>query len=92
MHTMYTEGVKLSPDSVVSIVNTISVSNSFGPGPAQRLIQSYRSLIPKIIIYSKICLKPPLTKKTKIGFQDQLPHNAGQSIGRMLQGRHSAIL
>ena len=28
--------------------------------------------------YSKTCLKPPLKKKTKIGFQDQLSLNAGQ--------------
>ena len=42
--------------------------------------------------YSKICLKRPLKKKTKIGFQDQLLLNAGQKYCRMLQGEHSAIL
>ena len=30
--------------------------------------------------YSKICPKQPLIKKIKIGFQDQLLLNAGQSI------------
>ena len=41
--------------------------------------------------YSKICLKRPLKKKTKIGFQDQLSLNAGQKFCRMLQREHSAI-
>ena len=45
-----------------------------------------------IYMYSKTCLKWPLKKKTKIGFQDQLLLNAGQKICRMLQGEHSAIL
>ena len=43
-------------------------------------------------LYSKTCLKRPLKKKTKIGFQDQLSLNAGQEYGRMLQREHSAIL
>ena len=42
--------------------------------------------------YSKTCLKWPLKKKTKIGFQTQLSLNAGQKYCRMLQGEHSAIL
>ena len=37
-------------------------------------------------IYSKICLKQPLSKRPKIGFQDQLSLNAGQ------KEEHSAIL
>ena len=41
---------------------------------------------------SKTCLKGPLKKKTKIGFQDRLSLNAGQKYCRMLQGEHSAIL
>ena len=45
-----------------------------------------------IVIYSKICLKRPLKNKTKIGFQYQLPLNAGQKYCRMLQVEHSAIL
>ena len=54
-------------------------------------------------LYSKTCLKRPLKKKTKIGFQDRLSLNegqkycrmlpfAGQKYCRMLQGEHSAIL
>ena len=44
------------------------------------------------MIYSKTCLKWPLKKKTKIGFQDRLSLNAGQNYCRMLQEEHSAIL
>ena len=40
----------------------------------------------------KTCLKRPLKKKTKIGFQDQSSLNAGQKYCRMFQGEHSAIL
>ena len=46
----------------------------------------------KINLYSKTCLKRPLSKRPKIGFQDQLWLNAGQKYCRMLQGEHSAIL
>ena len=42
--------------------------------------------------YSKTWVKQPLSKRPKIGFQDQLTHNAGQKYCRMLQGEHSAIL
>ena len=43
-------------------------------------------------MYSKTCLKQPLSKRLKIGFQDQLSLNVGQKYCRMLQGEHSAIL
>ena len=42
--------------------------------------------------YRKTCLKLPLKKNTKIGFQDRLSLNAGQKYCRMLQQEHSAIL
>ena len=42
--------------------------------------------------YSKICVKWPLSKRPKIGFQDQISLNAGQKYCRMLQGERSAIL
>ena len=42
--------------------------------------------------YSKTCVKPPLSKRPKIGFQDQLSLNICQKYCRMLQGEHSAIL
>ena len=42
--------------------------------------------------YSKACLKWPLKKSTKIGFQYQLLLNASQKYCRMLQREHSAIL
>ena len=44
------------------------------------------------IKYSKTCVKQPLSKRPKDGFQDQLSLNAGQKYCRMLQGEHSAIL
>ena len=42
--------------------------------------------------YSKTCVKGPLSKRPKIGFQDQLSLNAGQKYCRMVEGEHSAIL
>ena len=42
--------------------------------------------------YSKTCLKRPLKRRPKIGFQDGLLLNVGQKYCRMLQGEHSAIL
>ena len=35
------------------------------------------------MLYCKTCLKWPLKKKTKIGFQDQLSLNAGQKYCRI---------
>ena len=46
----------------------------------------------KLIKYSITCVKRPLLKRPKIGFQDQLSLNAGQKYCRMLQREHSAIL
>ena len=43
-------------------------------------------------IYSKTCVKRPLSNRPKIGFQDQLLLNGGKKYCRMLQGEHSAIL
>ena len=45
-----------------------------------------------LIYNSKACVKWPLTKRPKIGFQDQLSLNAGQKYCRMLPLKHSAIL
>ena len=63
---------------------------------------SYEQLLPaymissKILcanfIYSKTCVKWPLSKRPQIGFQDDLSFNAGQNYCRMLQGEHSALL
>ena len=44
------------------------------------------------MVYSKTCAKRPLSKRLKIGFQDQLSLNAGQKYCRMLPLEHSAIL
>ena len=42
--------------------------------------------------YSKTCVKQPLSKRSKIGFQDQLSLYAGQKYCSILQEEHSAIL
>ena len=42
-------------------------------------------------MYSKTCVKQPVSKRPKNGFQDQLSLNAGQKYCRMLQEKHSAI-
>ena len=41
-------------------------------------------------MYSNTCVKRSLSKRQKIGFQDQLLLNAGQKYCRMLQWEHSA--
>ena len=52
------------------------------------------SFIPRLQVskYSKTCVTQPLSKRLKIGFQDQISINAGQKYCRMLQMEHSAIL
>ena len=40
----------------------------------------------------KTCVKWPLSKRPKIGFQDQLSLNAGQKCCSMFQREHAAIL
>ena len=45
-----------------------------------------------IVKYIKTCVKRPLSKRQKIGFQDQLSLNAGQKYCGTLQREHSAIL
>ena len=42
--------------------------------------------------YSKTCVKQPLSKRSKNGFQDQLSLNAGQKYCRMLQREQASIL
>ena len=41
-----------------------------------------------ICIYSKTCVKRPLSKRPQLDFQYQLLLNAGQKYCRMLQGEH----
>ena len=43
-------------------------------------------------MYSKSCVKRPLSKRPKSVFQDLVSLNAGQKYRRMLQGEHFAIL
>ena len=56
------------------------------------LLPLLTSLENKKTNYSKTCLKRPLKKKTKIGFQYQISLNAGQKCCRMPKGDHSAVL
>ena len=42
--------------------------------------------------YSKTCIKRPLSKRQKIGFQDRISLNAGQMYCRMLQCRFTQVL
>ena len=44
------------------------------------------------IVNSKTCVKWLLSKRLKIGFQEEIILNAGKKYCRMLQGEHSAIL
>ena len=44
------------------------------------------------VVSSKTCVKGLLSKRPKIGFQDQLSLNAGQQYCRVLQGEHSILL
>ena len=41
--------------------------------------------IPQVLRYNKTCVKGPLSKRPKIGLQNQLSLNAGQKYCRMLQ-------
>ena len=41
--------------------------------------------VPRLCEYSKTCVKTPLSKSPKIGFQDQLSLNAGQKYCIILQ-------
>ena len=44
-----------------------------------------------VLLFSKTCVKRPLSKRPKNGFQYQLSLNAGQTYCRMLQKEHSVI-
>ena len=44
------------------------------------------------LLYIKPCVKPSLSKRPKIGFQDQLSLNAGQQYCRIAPREHSAVL
>ena len=46
----------------------------------------------KTFSFRKTCVKRPLSKRPKNGFQDRLLLNAGQKYCKMLQREHSAIL
>ena len=49
-------------------------------------------LVPHKAVYSRTCVKRPLSKRPKNGFQDELSLNADQKYCRMLPLEQSAIL
>ena len=53
-------------------------------------VQVYTDMV--AIMDSKTCLKRPLKRRPRVGFQDRLSLTAGQKYCRMLQREHSAIL
>ena len=70
---------------IILLWNKMATRANFSKMPNNALYKVYTN-------YSKTYVKRPLSKRTKIGFQDQLSLNAGQKYSRMLQGEHSAIL
>ena len=71
----------------------LRVSNILGPDQTGRFVGlgQNRNCLQRYM-YSKTCLKRPLSKRPNFGFQDQLSLNAGRKYCRMFQGEHSAIL
>ena len=57
-----------------------------GLAPTESLIKVRTKLSYNEQLYSKTCVKRPLSKRPKIGFQDQLSLNEGRKYCRMLQG------
>ena len=70
----------------------VTCNRSVGSGKTCLCGFSYAQNLMCWPIYSKTCVKRPLSRTPKIGFQDQLSLNACQKYCRMLQGEHSAIL
>ena len=60
-------------------INVLFIKNLFSVG-SDLLIDVFTLLRRE---YSKTCVKRPLSKRPKIGFQDQLLINAGQRYCRM---------
>ena len=56
---------------------------------AMKAREPFSARIYNMLMYSKACVKWPLSKRPKIGFQDQLSLHAGQKYCRM---QHSAKL
>ena len=70
-------------------------NQQFIRGKKEKTVRNFKAFtvnVSRYLRYSKTCVKWPLSKRQKIGFQDQLSFNAGQKCCRMLQGEHSAIL
>ena len=74
---------------IISIFHFLSIQIFYLTSIMSIMKSSFNSLS---TLYSKTCVKRPLSKRQKICFQDQLSLNAGQKYCRMLQREHSAIL
>ena len=85
----------MNPDQLASLQASWSGSTQVFKGSIEfwKGIQCIQYLwFSHLTFYSKTCVKWPLSKRPKIGFQDQLALNACQKYFRMLQGEHFAIL
>ena len=70
------------------IINDVKlVAESISQNILLQIFESFQ-VCKCIRVYSKTCLKHPLSKRLKICFQHQLTLNAGQNDCRMLQGEH----
>ena len=82
----------VGPDLFSNCLQLFSFGNSSFRDSGIFVIIFFIIIFLEYIQYGKTCVKRPLPKRPKIGFQDQLSLNVGQKHCRMLQGEHSAIL
>ena len=74
----------VSPDLDSNVLQRLSADDK--SHMAWREFKVYSQSKQNSYIYRKACVKRPLSKRPKIGFQDQLSLNAGKKYYRMLQG------
>ena len=88
---MFYQGCIFAPFARLAIDRSICIHIKFPNVPHNLGLVVH---CPKKKLYSKTYrpVKWPLSKRQKIGFQDQMSLNAGQKYCRMLQGELSAIL
>ena len=87
-----TENCCSTSNSHIRYLKLISILPFLSSVPGNLTSVNTPSLRASHVYYSKTCVKRPLSKRPKIGFQDELSLDAGQKYCRMLQGEHSAIL
>ena len=84
------ETVKVAYEKQISVIQNIFFNSQ--PKHLLWVLKRSDSDIETVLLYSKTCVKRLLSKRSQIGFQDQLSLNAGKMYCRMLQAEHSAIL